>query len=67
MIKRKKRLSFAETCMRFQEMHPDLVPKVSYYMILHHSDAIEIHYKNGRMTVWDFNNNLEVTMIDGDE
>lgn len=49
---------------KYKAKHPENVKLIDYFEELDNSDAIEIHYKDGKVTVWDENTDLEVTVRD---
>jgi hypothetical protein len=48
----------------FTEMHPELLESISHYEMLDNSEAIEIHYKNGKIEVWSYYDDMFVTVRD---
>lgn len=53
-IKMKKiKVSFVESIMKFQDLHPEKAEKVNMWVLLPRSDAIEIRYFDGSIEVWD--------------
>lgn len=48
----------------FTEKHRELAKDVSHYSMLENSEAIEIHYKNGKIQVWSYYDDLFVTVRD---
>ena len=48
----------------FNEMHPELIEDISHYEMLDNSEAIEIHYKNGKIEVWSYYDDMFVTVRD---
>lgn len=48
----------------FTEKHPELSELVSHYQMLDNSEAIEIHFKDGKIQVWSSFDDLFVTVRD---
>ena len=51
----------------FTEKHPELSKLVSHYQMLDNSEAIEIHFKDGKIQVWSSFDDLFVTVRDAIE
>lgn len=64
MFEKRVKIEFVDACMLFKELHEDLAKNVSHYAILDNSEAIEIHYKNGSISVWDPTMDFEVKVRD---
>lgn len=58
------KIEFVDACLMFKEKYPSKAARVSFYMLLQNSEAIEIHYNDGRMSVWDPSLDFEVTVRD---
>ena len=50
--------------LMFTEKHDELAKDVSHYLMLDNSEAIEIHYKNGKIQVWSYYDDILVTVRD---
>ena len=48
----------------FTEKHKELLNDISHYEMLDNSEAIEIHYKNGKIEVWSYYDDMFVTVRD---
>ena len=48
----------------FTEKHPELADKVSHYVMLDNSEAIEIWFKDGVVKVWSSFDDMFVTVRD---
>lgn len=52
-VKMKKiKVSFVESIMKFQDLHPEKTDFVNMWVLLPNSDAIEIRYFDGSIEVW---------------
>ncbi len=59
------KIEFVDACMMFSDKHPDRAKMVSHYLILDDSEAIEIHYKDGSISVYDPVYDMEIKVHDG--
>lgn len=50
--------------LMFTEKHKELAKDVSHYLMIDNSEAIEIHYKNGKIQVWSYYDDILVTVKD---
>lgn len=57
---KKCKISFVDGCIKYTELYPEKAKKVSHYQIIKHSDAIEVHFMDGSMEVWDPNLDFSV-------
>ena len=58
------KIEFVEACMMFKERHSDRAKLVSHYLILDESEAIEVHYRDGSLSVYDPVNDMEIKVRD---
>lgn len=64
---KKIKVSFVESIMKFQDLHPEKTDFVNMWVLLPHSDAIEIRYFDGSIEVWDPETDFLVTVKDAVE
>lgn len=61
---KKIKVSFVDSIMKFQDLHPEKTDFVNMWVLLPHSDAIEIRYFDGSIEVWDPETDFLVTVKD---
>lgn len=64
---KKIKVSFVDSIMKFQDLHPEKTEFVNMWVLLPRSDAIEIRYFDGSIEVWDPETDFLVTVKDAVE
>lgn len=63
MIER-ARIEYVQACFIFYDKHPDRIKLVSHFLDLDNSEAIEVHYRDGSVSVYDPVYDMEIMVKD---